>query len=102
MIGTSICWATGTNRSSSVRMAGQILPATAIPSATGSPWKADLLIIIEPSGILLEPGGFFLWILTGKRKVFVQNAEKTIDIPGGGGIIDIYLISWVTVGSSAV
>jgi hypothetical protein len=80
----------------------QISPATAIPSASGSPWKTDLLITIEPSGILLEPDGFFLWIPKKKRKVFVQNAEKTIDIPGGVVIIDIYLISWETVGSSAV
>ena len=83
-------------------MAGQISPATAIPSASGSPWKTDLFITIEPSGILLEPDGFFLWIPTEKRQVFVQSAEKTIDLPGGGVIIDIYLISWETVGSSAV
>jgi hypothetical protein len=83
-------------------MAGQISPATAAPSASGSPRKTDLLITIEPSGILLEPDGFFFWIPTKKRNVFVQNAEKTIDIPGGVVIIDIYLISWETVGSSAV
>ena len=41
-----------------------------------SPWKTNLFVINEPSGILLEPGGFFLWIPAKKRKVFVQNARE--------------------------
>ena len=62
----------------------------------------DLLITIEPSGIRLEPDGCFCESIWGEIEVIVQNVEKNVDIPGGVVIIDIYLISWENVGSSAV